>query len=80
MNNLENLVFVLVIAGGVILVIHGIQISRDKRKPKVLGLEKQVLTVMAPPNVRQMRQALGRMRIIYGVLLISIAFWALFGG
>jgi hypothetical protein len=70
-------IFIALISAGVITGLQGIMTMRGKRNAHVTFIERPLIDALAPKDQSQEMQALGRLRLVYGLFLIVVGVWAL---
>lgn len=74
----STFIFIVVIAGGVIIAIQGARLLKGKQKPTIWQPERVLISVFGIRNAEDQLRVLGRIRIIVGMFLVAIGIWALF--
>jgi hypothetical protein len=76
---MTDAVLVALISAGVVMVVQGWLAIRGKRQVRPWFFEKPLLDVIAPRSATELLMVVGRLRLAYGIFLILIGVWGLFG-
>lgn len=76
---MTDAVLVALLSAGVVMAVQGWLAIRGKRQVRPWFFEKPLLDVIAPRSEAEMQRVVGQLRLAYGVFLILIGVWGLFG-
>ena len=70
---------VALVSAGAVIALQGYLVTRGKRRPFVTLPERRLLEALPLKAETQKLQALGRLRVVYGIFLIVVGLWGLSG-
>ncbi|MCU0520837.1 MAG: hypothetical protein MUF84_09110 [Anaerolineae bacterium] len=68
---------VALVSAGVVVALQGYLVIRGKRRPFVTYPERKLLEALPLKAEAQKLQALGRLRVVYGIFLAVVGLWGL---
>ena len=72
-----EVILIALISGGVITAVQGLSTMRGKRRARVTLIERPLIDALALKKESQVVQVLGRLRLVYGLVLVGVGIWGL---